>query len=375
MTPRRILLLAYQLGIGGSERQLTEVAKSLDPARFEPHVGCLHRDGIRGDELNALGVPIVSFDVRSFASLHAVTEGLRLTRLLRRRKFDLVHAFDVPMNVFAVPCAKLAGTPVVLSSQRAHRDLTSSLYRRALRLTDSLVDGIVVNCEYMRRHLADDEKVAPGKIHLCYNGVDTAVFRPSEAAAARDAGSLTIGVVCSLRPEKGLPTLLHAFTLLQPQYPGARLLLVGGGPLEAELQQLANDLGIAHNTRFVPTQSNVADWLRQIDIFVLPSLSEALSNALMEAMACGCACVASNVGGNPELLGDGRGLLFESGDVHQLLQHVQALAGDEALRGRLRSSALRWVSDRFTREASVKRMTQIYDSFPRRTRRSLPQTP
>ena len=361
MTPRRILLMAYELGIGGSERQLTEVAKSLDHTQFEPHVGCLHPTGIRADELNALGVPIVSFDVRSFARPHAVTEGLRLSRYLRRHRFDLVHTFDVPMNVFGVPFAKLAGAPVVLSSQRAHRDLTSSLYRRVLRFTDHLVDGIVVNCEYMRRHLLRDEGVAAAIIHLCYNGVDTAIFHPIEESARGDA--LTIGVVCSLRPEKGLPTLLHAFTLLQPQYPGARLLLVGSGPLEAELQQLANDLGIAHNTRFVPTQSNVADWLRQIDIFVLPSLSEALSNALMEAMACGCACVASNVGGNPELLGEDRGLLFESGDVHQLFEHLQTLAGDAELRQQLRESSLQFVRANFTREASVARMSAIYRSF------------
>ena len=166
MTPRRILLMAYELGIGGSERQLTEVAKSLDRTRFEPHVGTLHPNGIRADELRASGVPIVSFDVRSFARPHAITQGLRLTRYLRRHKFDLVHTFDVPMNVFGVPFAKLAGTPVVLSSQRAHRDLTSSLYRRVLRFTDRLADGIVVNCDAMRRHLVDDEGVSPNRIHL-----------------------------------------------------------------------------------------------------------------------------------------------------------------------------------------------------------------
>lgn len=359
MKPRRVLLMAYELGIGGSERQLTEVAKALDRAQFEPHVGCLHPAGIRADELNALGVPIVSFPVRSFARPHAITQGLRLSRYLRRHQFDLVHTFDVPMNVFGVPFAKLAGTPVVLSSQRAHRDLTSSLYRRVLRVTDRLADGIVVNCEYMRRHLLRDEGVAPAKIHLCYNGVDTSLFHPVQAAA----GGLTIGVVCSLRPEKGLEALLRAFQLLQPSYPHARLLLVGGGPLESHLKQLAGDLGIAHNTRFVPTQSNVADWLRQIDIFVLPSLSEALSNALMEAMACGCACIASNVGGNPELLGAGRGLLFESADVHGLWEHLQTLAGHAALRQQLRARSLEFVRSNFTREASVTRMSSIYRSF------------
>lgn len=360
MTPRRILLMAYELGIGGSERQLTEVAKSLDRARFEPHVGCFHPAGIRADELRAVGVPIVRFNVRSFARPHALFEGLRLARYLRRHRFDIVHSFDVPMNVFAVPFAKLAGTPVVLSSQRAHRDLTSRLYRHVLRFTDRLADGVVVNCEAMRAHLLHDERVPAAKLHLCYNGVDTRVFYPEEP---RERDTLTIGVVCSLRPEKGLPTLLRAFQLLRPLSPGARLLLVGSGPLEADLRQLANDLGIAPNTRFVPTQSNVADWLREIDIFVLPSLSEALSNALMEAMACGCACVASNVGGNTELLGANRGLLFDPGDARHLLQHLQSLAADAALRRQLRDRALQFVHSNFTREASIARMTAIYQSF------------
>lgn len=369
MTPRRILLMAYQLGIGGSERQLTEIAKGLDRSRFEPHVGCLHPDGIRGDELRALGVPIVSFDVPSFASLHAAAAGLRLSRLLRRQNFDLVHTFDVPMNVFGVPFAKFAGSSVVLSSQRAHRDLTSTLYRHALRLTDHLADGIVVNCESMRRHLTQDEGVAADKIHLCYNGVDTSIFHPPEAGARGD-GPLTVGVVCSLRPEKGLATLLHAFAQLHGVCPDARLLLVGSGPLEGALQQLAQSLGVALHTRFVPTQSNVADWLRQMDVFVLPSLSEALSNALMEAMACGCACVASNVGGNPELMGAGRGLLFEAGDSQKLFEHLQSLAGDAALRGRLQQNALPFVNANFTRQASVARMSAIYHQFlpPRRPR-------
>ena len=294
MKKRRVLLMAFQLGIGGSERQLTEVAKALDRNFFEPYVGCFHEQGVRAEELREAGVPIIVFGVRSFFSPRALGEGMRLARFLRSEKIDIVHAFDVPMNVFAVPFAKFAGTPVVLSSQRAHRDLTSRLYRHVLRFTDQIVDGIVVNCDYMRRHLIEDEHVPEDRIHLCYNGMDLARFHSRERSTEADI--TTIGVVCALRPEKDLPTLVRAFADLVVNK-AASLHIVGSGPEEDALKALARELGIEQLTTFIPSQSNVSGYLRAMDIFVLPSKSEALSNALMEAMACGCACVASNVGG------------------------------------------------------------------------------
>ena len=124
-----------------------------------------------------------------------------------------------------------------------------------------------------------------------------------------------IGMVGVLRPEKGLSTLLEAFADVRPVVPNARLLILGSGPMLPELQNQARSLGIFDSCVFEPSTDRVDDWLQHVDIFVLPSMSEALSNALMEAMACGCCPIASNVGGNPELIEDGvRGLLFEPGN-------------------------------------------------------------
>ncbi len=172
-------------------------------------------------------------------------------------------------------------------------------------MTDRLVDGIVVNCEYMRQHLENDENVPAKLIHLCYNGIDTAVFRPEAQKRPVEVADATvvIGVVCALRPEKGLSTLVEAFAAIAQQHPGVKLAIVGSGPCLPELQEQARAAQIADRCVFVPKTNEVARWLRAIDIFVLPSLTEALSNALMEAMACGCCAVASRVGGNPELLG------------------------------------------------------------------------
>src|ERR1039458_6866316 len=137
--------MARELGLGGTERQLAEIALALDRRGFEPHVGGFTGGGVRGAELRAAGVPILELGVRSLGSGSAVVGARRMGAYLARHGIRLVHAFDVPMDLFAVPVARLYRAPVVLSSQRAHRALTPGVTRRLLRLTDRMVDGIVVN--------------------------------------------------------------------------------------------------------------------------------------------------------------------------------------------------------------------------------------
>jgi glycosyltransferase involved in cell wall biosynthesis len=353
--PTPVLLLVRELGVGGSERQLAETAKALDRKRFTPHVGCM-REGFRCAELRAAGIPVTIFPVRSLYGPSALKGAWQLRRYLQRQNIQIVHAFDVPMDLFAVPTARLFRTPVVLSSQRAFRDLTPGVRRRLLRFTDHLVDGIVVNAEAVRRHLIQDESVPADRIHLCYNGIDLARFAFQPRANRRE---LTIGVVCALRPEKDIATLLRAFA--QVRRPDWRLMIVGSGPTLMELQSLACDLNLAPAVAFHPATEQVSDRLRQIDIFVLPSLSEACSNSLLEAMASGCAVVASRVGGNPELVvPEKTGLLFEAGRSEDLAAALLRLGGNESLRKQLAAGASEFVRG-FSAAAAGRRMGEIYD--------------
>jgi len=166
--------------------------------------------------------------------------------------------------------------------------------------------------------------------------------------------------VCVLRPEKGLITLIEAFARLRR--PDVHLVIVGSGPVLPDLQLLSKRLGV--NPQFVPATSDVDSWLRSMDIFVLPSLSEALSNALMEAMASGCCPVASRVGGNPELVQPGEtGMLFEAGDAGGLAEALQCLIANPVQRGQFADSAVRMMRSRFTVTASVRRMGEIYTAM------------
>jgi glycosyltransferase involved in cell wall biosynthesis len=173
--------------------------------------------------------------------------------------------------------------------------------------------------------------------------------------------SLVIGIVCALRPEKGLFTLLRAFERVRDFQPGLRLAIVGSGPMRAALEQRTAELGITGQCVFEPTTGHVTDWLRSIDIFVLPSTSEALSNSLMEAMACECAPVASRVGGNPELIHDGQtGLLFDPDNPEQLAQCLRLLIENEDLRKKIAARAARSIHEKFSLRAAADRMAEIY---------------
>ena len=358
--PIPVLLMVRELNLGGSERQTAEIAKALDRFRFDARVGCFRPAGLRADDLRAAGVPIVHFPVPSLAS---VKGAISIAAYIREQNIRLVHTFDTPANLYGVPAARMAGSAVVVSSQRADRALCPAVLRYGLRITDRIVDGIVINCEFLRRHLRDEEKTPAGLIHLCYNGIDTGAFQPLHGARpdARRPAALMLGVVCALRPEKGLDTLLDAFAEVRGLVPGMKLAIVGSGPCLADLQDRARALGVLPDCVFEPATPRVADWLHAIDIFVLPSLSEALSNSLMEAMACGCCVAASRVGGNPELVADGEtGMLFEPREAAGLAAVLRVLVRDPVRRGKLASNAARLIHSRFPLAAAARRMGEIY---------------
>ena len=361
--------MARQLDIGGSERQMTEIAKSLDRSRFEPHVGCFRPEGVRGDELRAMGVPVAHFPVYSYQSPAAVRGAVQLAHYIRRNRIQLVHTWDYPLNVFAIPVTRLFTSAVAVSSQRGHRDLTPGVYVRLQRVSDRMSNAIVVNCDFLRKHLEQDERISPGLIRVCHNGIDLQKFRPLPGARVdrlRES-PLVIGTVCVLRPEKNLETLLRAFAGIRGRLPGMKLAVVGSGPELQQLEALAGALEILDDCVFESSTRQVGEWLRSFDIFVLPSLSEALSNSLMEAMACGCAVVASNVGGNPELVTDGEtGLLFKAGDPTGLAATLTTLIENGELRRRLADAAQEKVRQSFSVARSASRMGEIYEELIRR---------
>jgi glycosyltransferase involved in cell wall biosynthesis len=360
--PIPILLTVRELNIGGIERDVTQIALKIDRSRFEPHVASYQSEGMRFEEMRRAGVPFLHLPVTSLKSPTAFSAALRMRRYIREHGIQVVHAYD-SSAVFVVPIARTLGVPALLSSTLGNRNLHDRRTRRLVRWTDKIVDTVVVNCEAMRRHMIEDERMASEQIELCYNGVDTTEFYPPGArkpASIADA-TFVIGAVCALRPEKALDLLQEAFARVRHLKPGMKLLIVGSGAELPKLEANGRRLGIQKDCVFVPATHSVPEFMRSFDIYVSCSRSEAFSNTILEAMACGCAVVGSRVGGTPELIGeDQRGFLFQPGDAGDLAKTLAILIGNERLRRELGASAGEFARKNLSIEIAAARMAEIY---------------
>lgn len=363
-----ILLTVRELHHGGIERDVTKIALNLNRSRFEPHVASYHAEGMRFEELSRAAVPFLHLPLSSLKSPSALSAAMKVRRYIRDHGIRLVHAYD-STAVFIAPIARALRVPAVLSSTLGYRYLLDQRTRRQVRWTDKIVDTVVVNCEAMRRHMIDDEHVLSERIELCYNGVDTAQFYPESArkpTPVADA-SFIIGTICVLRPEKALDLLLEAFARVRHLKPGMKLLIVGSGPELPSLEANSRRLGLLGGCEFVPATQSVPQFLHAFDIFVSCSNSEAFSNTILEAMACGCGVVGSRVGGTPELIGnDERGLLFQPGDAGDLATKLTTFIENESLRLEFGARAAEFARNNLSIEIAAQRMAAIYENVLRR---------
>jgi L-malate glycosyltransferase len=363
MEPVPVLYLIHSLGHGGSERQLAAVARALDRTRFTPHAASVV-GGFRADEMHQDGIPVWNVPLRSYFGPSTAEATRQVCAYIRRHAIGLVHTFDYSLTPLGVAAARLCPGVRVLSSQRCRMELLPTKYRHMVAIAHGMADGIVVNCEDLRRHLHEDYRFRTSRIQVCWNGIDIQEFQRRTGKRIPEVADaeLVIGTVGVLRPEKNLAHLVEGFHRLGAANARMKLLMVGSGSEEKPLRALAARLGIAPQCSFVAGTADVTAALSSIDIFVHPSLSEGLPNAVMEAMACGCTVLASRVGGCPELIEDGvHGTLFPPGNLDGLVTALRTATADPGLRCRMAAAAVARIRERFSIQAAARRMEGIYD--------------
>ena len=361
-----VLLLVESLAHGGCERDATKIAVGLDRSRFDPHVAVFHPGGPLTAQLEAAGVPILSLPLRSFVNSSLIVAARTMGAYIRSHGIKLVHAFDVPSDIFVAPVARLYGVSALVTSQLSYRSMYPASRRAALSLTDWLSDRVVTNSLAVGESLRRSAGFPGRKLYLCYNGVNPAEFYPGPGIRVPEleGASAIVGAVCVMRPEKRIDWLIEAFADVSRTQPGLRLLLVGSGEETPRLLDLRNRLGLRDICHFEPGQPNAADWMRGIDIFVNASSIESFPNAVLEAMACGCCVIGSNVGGIPELITHDRdGLLFESTSLAALTDAIRVAGSDPELRERLRQKAVLTAHRRFSMKITLDRTEALYESL------------
>jgi glycosyltransferase involved in cell wall biosynthesis len=238
--------------------------------------------------------------------------------------------------------------------------------RKLMGLADRLADRVVGNCQAVLDDLIQNYGVQQEKAALIYNGVELDRFQPP--AGGRDRGALpeamrsakaVIGTLCALRPEKRLDVLIRAFAEIDAGKANAWLVCVGSGAMEGEWKSLAAELGVAGRVHFEPATPDAERWMRAFDVYSLPSDLESFPNGLLEGMACGCAPVASNVGGVPEMVGDA-GVLVPPSDVPALAAALSELLSDSERRVALGRAAAKRAAQQFSLENNLRNTAALY---------------
>jgi glycosyltransferase involved in cell wall biosynthesis len=361
----RLTHVVESLERGGLERMVVDLARHQAAEGHAVQVLCLFRLGLLAAELAGAGIPVTSLDKRDGLDLAAIRA---LRAQVMAHAAHVVHTHNPVAHYYTA--AALRGRVRMVNTRHGMGNRPFSvrrevIYRLSLRRTAS----VATVCESARRNFVRHRIIPARKAVVIPNGIRVDDFAP-QAPAARAAAltrlglpadGLYVGTVGRLNPVKDHAMLLRAFARLRGDFAGARLVLVGDGVTRAALEGLARELGLGEAVRFCGDRGDVRDLLPGFDVFALSSLSEGYSIALLEASACALPIVATDVGGNREIVADGvTGIVVPAANPDTFAAALARLAADPALRRRMGDAARSWARDHGTVAAMARRYLALY---------------
>ena len=352
-----VFLMTDSFETGGSERQFAALAQSLDSSLFRVHLGCIQR---RGAFLEGLG-QVAQFGLGgSLYGLHSIRARLRLRRHLRFLDIAVAHAFDFYTNLTLIPAARSARVPVVVGSQRQLGDLLSPAQSRAQIVMFRWCDAVVCNSRAAAAGLIG-QGIHESRIAIIGNGLPASCFEETAPTLTKTPGILRVGMVARMNSSaKNHRDFLHAAARIRERFENVDFILAGDGPLRSDLEREAHELGLAGKVFFLGDRRDISAVLASLDISVVPSSSESLSNVIIESMAAGLPVVASRVGGTPELITEDRGILVSAGDDQALAGAIERLLQDPSQRTQLGRKAQLFARSNFTIEQMQKQHESLY---------------
>lgn len=374
MSAANVVYLIDHLGMGGAERLLALYLRHLDVERFRPRV-CVfrERDGNPlAPEIRSLGVPVDTVPVRHLRDVRAVP---RLAAYLRRNRTDLLHTQLEAAGTIGTITARLSGIPNVCTlhtldeirpGEKAGRRLAAMWW--ALR---HFADRIVAVSEWARQHYLRTARFRPEQVIALHNGVALAPYARAECdGVARErirrelqipANARLIMTVAVLRRPKGIQYLIEALPHILTRIPDAHYVIVGAGDFDRELRELSAAHRLDSQVTFAGARTDIPDVLAAADLFVLPTLDDALPTVLMEAMAASRPIVASRVGGVPEMVEHERnGLLVPPADPEALAQACGRLLEQPELMKGFGRAGRAIAAERFDVTRQISRLADLY---------------
>src|SRR5579864_6083290 len=272
----KLLQMLTNFHIGGTERQVANLAMGIDSSHFDLHLACLRHSGELLAELETLRVPRSEFRIGRLYSPTTLWQGIRLARYVRRNLIQIVHSYGFYPNVFTIPVARLAGASIVVASIRNTCDLLTPLQRRLQKMVCRLADCVLVNAEAIRDNLLE-QGYDPSNIVVIRNGIILSTFaRNGRGTILRQElgfplSARLVAVFSRLNRMKGVQYFLDAAIVLAGRFPDVCFLVVGDGGSKQELEEQARRLGLGQRIVFTGFRNDVPELLAEAAISVLPS--------------------------------------------------------------------------------------------------------
>ena len=359
MDSLRILHINPEMAWGGGENQLHYLISALKHRGHFQTLVC-QPGSILSTRLAQEGSPIETIRMRNELSILGIKH---LRRIFRKGQFDVVHFHTARAHMLGALATWPPDPPIRIATRRMeHR--TGGLLK-ALFLYNWLTDTTVAISQSVR-HALLQVGVRDHKLRIIHDGVDISRFEDHVPQQWRqklgiEENAPVVGFIGSLIKKKGIEFLLQAGPQILEKHPYCRFLLIGTGPLQSQLEQLATSLEIRHSVIFAGPQTDIPSILAAMDIFVLPSLQEGLGVSVLEAMAAGKPIVASRVGGLPESVLQGEtGFLVNPGDQDELARSLLGLLEDPGLRTRLGQAGKNRVETHFSSEQMALQYEALY---------------
>lgn len=369
--PVPVVYVIASMITGGTQTHLLQVFRFLDRSRFRPVLFALRDSGDLLPAARASGVDVHTFgmggslkDPRDFRGLAAMVKALRALRP------GVVHGYLLRGNFYGSLAARLAGVPVTVTSKRGLHRPAGLAERIAVLVSGQLSDTVTGNSPQVLEFTRDVEGRQHAPMVMIPSGIDTDRFdagavghegRERIRAQLGIGNAPVVGTAITFRPRKGFRLLFEAIAELRREVPDVQVLIAGAGEMPAEPAELARSLGIDRALHLLGRRTDMPEVLSAFDVFVLPSESEGMSNAILEAMAMSLPAVATAVGGNNEVVEHGRsGFLVDYPDASAMAMRLSALLREPALRDAVGNAARRRVVARYSAASMVRQIEDLY---------------
>jgi len=360
----RVLHLTTDLELGGRERVIVDLSNKLVEMGFIPSICCLHHSGAWAHRLRS-EVEVIELHKKKGLDFSVVKP---LRDYLVQGKFDIMHTHNPGTLLYGLLAARWARTRTIINTEHGFAYNLSLKARVKDKILYRNVDCITAVSENLRENLINLFGLQENKVHTLRNGIFAPRIREARSVSKRKIGMpddrFNIGIVARLVPVKNHSLLLEAFSIVREKDRRVLLWIVGSGELRNAIMRRVHELGIQDDVVLMGSRTDIPVILNALDLFVLSSLSEGLSVTLLEAMSVGVPIVATNVGGNGEVIENGKsGLLVESNYPEALAGAILTVIANKALARKMRLLARKRFLENFSINTLAKNITVLYSSL------------